>query len=155
MDPTGNQLDGNRDATAGDNYSVFAGRGTRFSDIDRDGDTVALSLKTGVMTLVRDAVTGEGDTLRLSGTTARSILSGSVKKPKRGATADNGKTTLQSIAGLGAARNNLAPTQFIIPPGRISAVVVDSLLEFGELTVASNPRIHLTFALVCPGKLGR
>jgi len=127
-DTAGNQLDGNRDATAGDNYSIFAGRGTKFSYLDRDNDTVTISLKTGIMTLVRDAATGEGDSLELSGTTSRSILSGSVKKPKRGATPGNGTTTLQSITGLGTGRNSLAATQFIVPPGRISAAIVDTLL---------------------------
>ena len=95
---------------------------------------MALSLKTGTMVLVRNAATGEGETLRLSGTTSRSILSGSVKKPKVGATPQNGRTTLQSITGLGAGRNSLPPTQFIIPADRISAMVIDTLLDSGELT---------------------
>jgi len=52
-----------------------------------------------------------------------------VKKPKKGANPSNGTTTLQSIVGLGSARNNLPATRFVIPNGGISAVVVDSLLS--------------------------
>ena len=133
-DAAGNPLDGNRDTTPGDNYAVHVGRGTKFSYVDSDGDTVALSLKTGTMVVVRNAATGEGESLRLSGTTSRSILSGSVKKPKVGATPQNGRTNLQSITGLGAGRNSLPPTQFIIPADRISAMVIDALLDSGELT---------------------
>jgi hypothetical protein len=139
-DAAGNPLDGNRNGTAGDDYSVFAGRGTKFSYTDSDRDTVAFALKTGAMTIVRDAATGEGIALRLTGTTSRSVLSGSVKRPRTGGTPNNGRTTLESITGLGAGRNNLSATQFIIPAGQISAVVVDSLLDSSELPLFATER---------------
>ncbi len=126
-DLTGNHIDGDGNGTGGDDFRTDRGRGTRLKYTDRDGDSVTLTIAGGVIDLVL-AADGEGRDLTLSGTTAASVLSGTVK-PRRNPTPQNGVTTLQRVTGLGAGQNRLANPPFGIPPGNIAAQVVDEALR--------------------------
>jgi hypothetical protein len=127
-DLAGNRLDGDRDGQpggGGGGYVSYAGLGTKLSYEDSDGDIVNLSLRGGGLMELTLGLDGKGENLRLIGTSSRSTLSGSVRKPRTGATPENGVTTLRSISGPGAFTNRLKPTQFLI---------LDSLLAAGELS---------------------
>jgi hypothetical protein len=102
----GKALDGAGTGQEGSPLVVTFGRGRSLKYVDNNGDTVKLKLKgPGVMELVRRP-DGEGDRLTLSGTTALTRLTGTVRPPRTGG---DGVTTLGVLGGLGAATNLLAP----------------------------------------------
>ena len=102
----GKALDGAGNGQEGSPLLVTLGLGRSLRYVDSNGDTVKLKLRgPGVMELVRRP-DGEGDRLTLSGTTALTKLTGTVRAPRTGG---DGVTTLGVLSGLGAATNLLAP----------------------------------------------
>ncbi len=120
--PTGNGV-------AGGNFVGLIGAGRRFTFPDRAGDRVFIELSNrGQIELVRespavDGVQSEGVSLRVTGTSGRSSLTGRVTNGNQPAT-----TTFSSAAGLVGLENNLQNNpSFVI--GTVSAVIVDRLLD--------------------------
>jgi hypothetical protein len=126
-DVSGNHIDGDGDGIGGDHFVTDRGRGTNLKYTDGDGDRVSLRITGGFIDLVL-APDGEARDLILSGTTAASVLSGTVK-PRRNPTPQNGATTIQRLTGLGAGQNRLTNPPFLIPPDSIAAHVVDELFD--------------------------
>jgi hypothetical protein len=107
----GKKLDGAGSGVEGSALVVNFGKGRKLKYVDRDGDTVQLSLRgPGTMQLVRRA-DGEGERLTLSGTTAKTKLLGAVRVGRLGGT---GHTSLATLSGLGAATNLLSPELFAV-----------------------------------------
>jgi len=97
---------------AGGDFRAVVANGTSLTYKDGGGDSVSLSLAHATsMTLLR-TLDGEGRLLTLLGTSKSSVLSGNVVAGTPAPPAD-GMTTLQSIKGLGAGKNNL-PASFVI-----------------------------------------
>jgi hypothetical protein len=109
--PNGSMLDGSGTGVAGSSFSYYFGSGKELNYVDRDGNRVALILHgPGTIHLVRGS-DGEGENVSLTGTTAATELTGWVHPTRMGG---SGETTLASIAGLGAATNNLPASMFVI-----------------------------------------
>ncbi len=126
-DLAGNRLDGNRNGTSGDYIASFA-RGTNLTYFDLDDDRANLKVKRGVLDVIRRS-DGQVETLRATKTgIAPAVLSGSVRRSADG----NGTAVIGALRGVSAGiTNNLRAPAFQI--GTISAVVVDRLLDDGEL----------------------
>jgi hypothetical protein len=150
-DLAGNRLNGNR--TTGSDFVASFGRGTSLTYFDRSGDRVTVALTGGGSLELYRFPDLEGRELRILNPTTRSRLSGSVRPPRSGS--DN-HTTLQRITGTGGITNRLplctpaAPTR-CFQVGTIAAVVVDSLLESGELRSLTHERLFSAWNL---GELG-
>jgi cyclophilin family peptidyl-prolyl cis-trans isomerase len=130
-DPAGNLLDGDGDGVAGGNVSVSFARAPQLRYPDRNGDIVTLQLaRGGVLDLIR-AADGEGRALRLlSPVPGRSVLTGSVRRPRR---TGDGTTTLGTLTvpgSLATIRSRLRTPPFFI--GQIVPQGVDALLARGE-----------------------
>ena len=114
-DLAGNPLAGAGPGQAGTDYVALFGRGTSLKYYDSAGNLVTLKVKGGgYLDEIRNA-SGEGLILRLQGGIPhRSVLSGTVARPKR---ARGGATTLQTVEGLGpfgAIRVTLTSPPFIV-----------------------------------------
>jgi hypothetical protein len=104
-------LDGAGTGVAGSSFSYYFGSGRALNYVDRDGNRVTLVLHgPGTIHLVRGS-DGEGENLTLTGTTSATVLTGRVHPTGTGG---SGETTLASIAGLGAATNDLPASMFVI-----------------------------------------
>ncbi len=139
LDPTGNRLDGDNDGTPGGNFVILFG--AKIGYIDSNGDAVSIAIKTGVLSLTLEP-DGDGRDLTISeADPARSILTGTVKKPKGSLTAD-GVTNLRTINGLDQLRANLLPPTFTVTQPSVQSAVVDHLLESDELDDVIRPHKH-------------
>ena len=98
-DLAGNRLAGAGPGLAGTDYVALLGQGTTLAYYDSAGNLVTFRVTGGgYLDAIRSA-SGEGLILRLEGGVAhKTVLSGSVARPKHGGT---GTTTLQTIEGLG------------------------------------------------------
>src|SRR5262249_3946793 len=95
-DVVGNHLGSTATNTAGVAFTTIRARGTSLKYLDAQKDSVSLKLsRAGTMDLTLGA-TGDAQSLQLTGTTAASTLTGSVKKAKKGG---DGKTTIASVTG--------------------------------------------------------
>ncbi|HEX8204045.1 MAG TPA: Calx-beta domain-containing protein, partial [Isosphaeraceae bacterium] len=124
-DPAGNRLD------RGVGFSVSFARAPQLRYPDRNGDRVTLALRGGGLLELTRFADGEGRDLRVLGARPRrSVLSGAVQRRRR---TGDGRTTLESITGIGAggaARSRLRTPPFFI--GQILPEGVDSLLAGDE-----------------------
>jgi subtilisin-like proprotein convertase family protein len=114
----------------------FVGRGRKLSYNDSNGDFVTVSLVGGgLMDVVRGA-NGEGRFIHIeravpnqSAIPGKSSLTGTVTQKPSG----DGVTHFESITGTnGINLNGFPRPPFIVPPGQISALVVDRLLDDGD-----------------------
>jgi subtilisin-like proprotein convertase family protein len=111
----------------------FVGRGKNFNYIDSNGDRVVLNLtKSGLMDVVRNA-SGEGRFIHIernvpkqSAVPGKTALVGTVTRQSSG----DGITHFEKLTGSsGLDLSDFNRPPFIIPPGQISAQVVDRLLD--------------------------
>lgn len=108
----GEQLDGNYDNTAGDDFTGYLSRATRISYFDRHGDRVSLRLKgPGKMELFRD-VERDARLLRMIDTSQDTILTGTVQ-PQVANITDSLATIDTILTGTGF-RNRLEMPPFQI-----------------------------------------
>jgi hypothetical protein len=128
LDAGGNQLDGDNNGVAGDDFVASFARGTRVNYFDNDADLVTLTLSGGgVMEFLRREG-GEARAINLVNTTLiRSILSGAVARPRPPAQS-NGTTTLPPITGSPLRENRLLTNPAFVPNPALAALV-DALLE--------------------------
>jgi hypothetical protein len=132
----GNLLDGefaanlpSGDGIDGGDFVALVAVGNKLNYPDRSGDRVSLSLSgPGVLEMVResptiDGVRAEAATLRLTGTTRQSNLTGRVKPA--------GTTSIARVTGLLDVRNNIQSNpSFVL--GQVAAQVVDRILDLNE-----------------------
>jgi hypothetical protein len=106
----GTLLDGTGNGDAGTPLRLRFGMGRSLSYIDSNGNRVILKLSgPGWMVLIRQP-NGQGDKLMITGATAGTTLTGSVRK----GLARKAVTTLASISGLGQGRDLLPTGQFSV-----------------------------------------
>jgi Ca2+-binding RTX toxin-like protein len=119
----------------GDSFVLNVGFGTQLSYTDSSGDAVALKLKNDGRIVVTTLQTATPEKqLRLVGTNQNSLLSGTVKKPKRGNS--DGQTTIDTMTVSNGSkfRSTLRNPPFRIGP--MSQAAVDELLAASGGTLA-------------------
>jgi hypothetical protein len=138
----GAALDGDVNNLPGGDFVRSLGLGTKLSFIDPTSDTVSITLKNGGLIELSLPITGD-PTVRLTGTVAgTSALTGTVKKPKTGAS--DGRATVASITGAagvnttGLVRCSPTVTTNCLAIGSISAAIVDRLLDSNDLVGAMH-----------------
>jgi len=127
IDLASNQLDGNADGIAGDDYVGNLGIGTVLTYADRDKDAVTVTLSAGGVMALEFRSGQQFPSLRLEGITTNSVHSGSIRRARR---TGDGMTTFASVTPVVGFRNSLPPSFHVGPK---IAAAVDELLESDEL----------------------
>jgi subtilase family serine protease len=131
-----NQLDGNADGMAGDDYQTLIGRMTRFEWTDADKDRGTLSVSKGAYFDVRLTDEALIPEVQLVGSSSHAKLTGRVNRSKRG----DGQVPLRltgNSSGVDMSRfRQCSPTNSsrCFQMAEISAALVDRLLESGTVS---------------------
>ena len=133
-DTSGNLLDGLANGGSGTNYVTTIGQGTTLRYVDGNRNVVTITLRRGgTMTIIRNAL-GNTTSINLQNIVPRrSILSGSVQRP-RGST--SGRVSIGVVTGLrrfGDVRSNLTTAPFF---ATFAPVVVNGEILTSNVTPA-------------------
>ena len=122
-------LDGNNDGFPGGSYSTLFARGTSLNYADHNGDKVVVSVTSGILEIFRRP-DGEATTIDVdAGDPNRSVLSGTVKRPRSGSSGD-GMTALRTITGQENLFDVALSQQFVVD-GEPPSVTVETQVPNG------------------------